>query len=92
MSQRKSEGISRRRLLQSATGAAAATALGTSFALGDRDQQVEQTVATKKQIKQSLVEWCYKKYWNIDQMCRLAKRLGLALARHRASRRLRLAG
>jgi hydroxypyruvate isomerase len=32
--------------------------------------------ATKGRIKQSLVHWCYKDYWNVEQMCQLARQLG----------------
>jgi hydroxypyruvate isomerase len=71
---RPSAGISRRRLLQCATGIAAAGVLASPrLVLGD---ETGQTVATRKRVKQSLVEWCYKKYWNIEQMCQQAKRLG----------------
>jgi hydroxypyruvate isomerase len=32
--------------------------------------------ATKKRIEQSIVQWCYQKYWKIDELCQLARRLG----------------
>src|SRR5439155_9618367 len=32
--------------------------------------------ATKKRVHQSLCQWCFKKYWNIDQMCKVARDLG----------------
>ncbi len=67
--------ISRRRLLQSAAGlAAGAVALGSgSFGLAE---YALGPVATKKRTKQSLAQWCYHKYWKIDEMCDVAKRLG----------------
>ena len=27
-------------------------------------------------IQQSIVQWCFQEYWNIDQLCSLAKLLG----------------
>jgi hydroxypyruvate isomerase len=64
--------ISRRRLLQSATGAAVSgLALGSNALAAD-----EEPAAKKQRIKQSLVWWCYKKYWDIDAMARFAKGLG----------------
>src|SRR5262245_18020480 len=64
-----SEKISRRRLLRSAPAAAALPLLALRAG-------AEEPAATKKRIKQSLVNWCYKKYWNVDEMCQFAKGLG----------------
>ncbi len=36
----------------------------------------EEPVAKKKRIKQSIVEWCFRKHWNIDEVCAQARRLG----------------
>jgi hydroxypyruvate isomerase len=36
----------------------------------------DEPVARKKNLKQSLVKWCFEKYWNVDQMARMSKRLG----------------
>ncbi len=33
-------------------------------------------VAKKQRLKQSLCHWCYAKYWNLEEMCQVAKRLG----------------
>lgn len=63
-----SHAVSRRRALQVAAGVGAGAFLGAVRAEGP--------VAKKQRIKQSLVQWCYKKYWNIDEMCQQAKRLG----------------
>ncbi|MGH7140058.1 MAG: hypothetical protein ACREHD_30325, partial [Pirellulales bacterium] len=61
--------VSRRQILATAAaGAAALSVQGSARAEGP--------VATKGDIKQSLVQWCYKKYWDIDEMCRVAKQLG----------------
>lgn len=59
--------FSRRRMLGAA--AAGAVALGSQLRADD-------PVARNGNIKQSLVQWCYKKYWNIDEMCRVARQLG----------------
>jgi hydroxypyruvate isomerase len=68
--ERQPQQIDRRRALQAAAGLCAAGAfLGTGRA-------AEEPVAKKQRVKQSLVQWCYKKYWNIDEMCLQAKRLG----------------
>jgi hydroxypyruvate isomerase len=53
-----------------ALGAAAAAALAPATFADDRP------AAGKKRIKQSLVHWCFKKHWDIDQMCRVARDLG----------------
>ncbi len=63
--------INRRRLLQGA----AVAALGLDLSPARCDQAREEA-ATRKRVKQSLVEWCYKKYWNTDEMCGVANRLG----------------
>ncbi|HEX7449802.1 MAG TPA: TIM barrel protein [Pirellulales bacterium] len=67
-----SQAFSRRQLLGGA--AAGAVAVGASLRAGSL--RADEPVATKGNIKQSLVQWCYKKYWNIDEMCRVARQLG----------------
>ena len=62
--------ISRRRVLQGAAHLAAAGALGTLAARAD------EPVVKNGRVKQSIVQWCFDKHWNIEQMCRQAKRLG----------------
>jgi hydroxypyruvate isomerase len=64
-----SRSLSRRRLLQ-AGGLAVAGALASSAAAAERP------VIHNGRIKQSIVEWCFKKHWNIEQTCAQAKRLG----------------
>jgi hydroxypyruvate isomerase len=69
MSKHPSQPLSRRQALQAAAALGAAGAfLGTSRA--------EEPVAKKQNLKQSIVEWCFRKHWNIDQVCAQAKRLG----------------
>jgi len=53
---------------------AAAGVVGTgAAALADEPAAKK---ATKGRIKQSLVHWCYKDYWDVEGMCRVAKDLG----------------
>lgn len=59
----------RRAWLKSAAGAAALAITGSASAADD-------TAAVKKRVKQSIVQWCYQKHWNIDEMCQVAKKLG----------------
>ena len=62
--------ISRRRVLQGAAHLAAAGALGTLAARAD------EPVVKNGRVKQSIVQWCFDKHWNIAEMCGQAKRLG----------------
>ncbi|HTU18716.1 MAG TPA: TIM barrel protein [Gemmataceae bacterium] len=66
--------FSRRRVLQSA---AALTAAGI---LGSRSLRADAPLVIKnKRLKQSIVRWCFAdhgEHWNIEQLCRQAKRLG----------------
>ena len=63
--------INRRRLLQGAASVAAAGAVGLPAAFG-----ADEPVVRNKRINQSIVGWCFEKYWKIDEMCQVAKRLG----------------
>ncbi len=63
--------VTRRGLLQCAAGAAILG--GPAFAAA---AEAEGPAVKKGRLKQSLVQWCYKKYWDIDQMCRVARELG----------------
>ena len=67
----ESSRLSRRRALQLTAGAgllAAAPALAQERAAEPRPRN--------GRIQQSLVHWCYKDYWNVEQMARLARDLG----------------
>jgi hydroxypyruvate isomerase len=33
-------------------------------------------VITQGRINQSLVQWCFADYWDLDQLCQVAVRLG----------------
>jgi hydroxypyruvate isomerase len=68
---------SRRRLLAGAGGIAAAAFLGNdtpTTARGDEKQPESRPINGR--IKQSLVHWCYSKYFDVDKMCQVATRLG----------------
>ncbi len=64
--------ITRRHVLQGAAQLAVAGALGA----GTRAARAEEPAVKNKRIQQSIVQWCFKKHWNIDELCRQAKRLG----------------
>ncbi|HUY88513.1 MAG TPA: TIM barrel protein [Pirellulales bacterium] len=65
--------LSRRRLLGGAAAVASAVALGRSPASA---AEKDAPAGFKGAIKQSLVNWCYQKYWNIEELCGVAKQLG----------------
>lgn len=55
-------------------GTAALTSGGLSRALADEDAK---QVATKQDIRQSLVHWCYQPSWpDVNELCKVAVRLG----------------
>jgi hydroxypyruvate isomerase len=59
--------LSRRDLLR---GAAIVGASGAAASLHAR------TAATKGRLKQSIVHWCFEKYWDLAKMSRVAQQLG----------------
>jgi hydroxypyruvate isomerase len=64
--------LDRRTLLRRAALAAGA-ALGAAAA-----PAADGPVARNRRLKQSIVQWCFAKYWNVEQLCSQAKRLGCA--------------
>ncbi len=74
--------ISRRRVLQKAAGAAAlgATALtGQALSAGDKpkgEKSAEGKIVKHGRIKQSIVHWCFAKYWSVEETAKIAKQLG----------------
>jgi len=67
------ERISRRRMLQITAGiGAAGAAVLTVPSCAERTK----TVATKGRINQSIVHWCFAKYWDVEKACQIAKQLG----------------
>ena len=65
--------LNRRHLLGTAIGA---TLAGGVWSEAKAEEKQEAKRAVKGNIKQSLVHWCYKPYWEMDEMCRVAKNLG----------------
>lgn len=63
--------VSRRDVLQCAAGVAAGAATSALSA----GQAIEKA-ATKGRIKQSIVYWCFKDYWDIDKAAQIARQLG----------------
>jgi hydroxypyruvate isomerase len=66
-----SASINRRQWLQFASGAAAGACV-----LGDAASLRAEKVVTQGRIKQSLVQWCFADYWDLDQLCQIAAGLG----------------
>jgi len=65
--------ISRRNMLKLAAGAsAAAFSLGSCVGVNKSQERV----VTKGRINQSIVYWCFEKYWDIEKTCQIAKQLG----------------
>ncbi|MGY8769095.1 MAG: hydroxypyruvate isomerase family protein [Pirellulales bacterium] len=65
------QSFSRRSLLASAA-VVAGTAFGTSFSLAD-----EKPAVVNGRINQSVVPWCFRPKMNTEQLCIVAKQLGL---------------
>ncbi len=74
---RTTDRTTRRRILQGASGALAlgAASLGAAGRAGAQETGGG-AVAKNGRIKQSLVHWCYEKYFDVDQMIAVAKQLG----------------
>ncbi|MDB5290606.1 MAG: Xylose isomerase domain protein barrel, partial [Phycisphaerales bacterium] len=69
----------RRGILQATAAAAvaiAAPALAADPAPAGKAEGADKGPATRGNVKQSLVQWCYSKYWNEEEMARVAKGLG----------------
>ncbi|MCG6158070.1 hydroxypyruvate isomerase family protein [Rubinisphaera margarita] len=64
----------RRTLLQGAVAASAGLLVGRQ-AVGK--EAASGKVAKNGRIKQSLVHWCYRPYWNVEEMCQLCVDLGV---------------
>jgi hydroxypyruvate isomerase len=70
------ERINRRHLLQRGVQLTAASTLALGSGTSAWGAAPDEPVARNKRINQSIVQWCFQKYWNIDQMCQVAKQLG----------------
>ncbi|QDT97443.1 hydroxypyruvate isomerase family protein [Gimesia aquarii] len=67
--------ISRRKLLQN-SGVIAATALGwgTQHSIAGENKEPQ---PLKGNINQSVVHWCFKKYWDLEKTAQVASQLGM---------------
>ncbi|MFK7779121.1 MAG: TIM barrel protein [Gimesia sp.] len=69
--------ISRRKLFYK-SGVMAASALGLGIELAHaKNKQADGKQSLKGNINQSVVHWCFKKYWNIEQTAQIAAQLGI---------------
>ena len=76
----RTEGTDRRSLLKGTAGAAV---LGISgLGAGARASETAEPGAAVKngRIQQSIVHWCFEKYWPIDEFIKSAKGLGMRAA------------
>jgi hydroxypyruvate isomerase len=74
---RPPETTTRRRILEQATGAVALGALASN--LGNEAIAAQQSAGSASKngrIKQSIVHWCFEKYWDIPQTIEIARQLG----------------
>jgi hydroxypyruvate isomerase len=72
------ERTSRRRMLRDSSGVLALGTLASGIATG-AEAKVEQTsgqASKNGRIKQSIVYWCFEKYWDFPQAIEVAKQLG----------------
>ncbi len=71
-----SERTSRRQILQQASGALALGAVAMGSQAEAADKQGSDSASRNGRIKQSIVHWCFEKYWDIPQTIEVAKQLG----------------
>ena len=81
--------LNRREMMQSAAGLVAASAVSQNV-LSAEEKKAQATaadksksdlnklekVARKGRIRQSIVHWCFSKYWDIEQTAKVAQKLG----------------
>src|SRR5262245_14275406 len=73
---KKSKRVSRRAMLEKAAGAAALASLGmVSPAAGAEERSAGK--ASRGRINQSMVHWCFNKYWDVEKACQVAVELGM---------------
>jgi hydroxypyruvate isomerase len=74
----KRDKITRRELLMGAAGCTAAgmVSMGCSRSVDRIADSGESSRPKEKRINQSITYWCYQKYWDVEQICRIAKQLG----------------
>jgi hydroxypyruvate isomerase len=67
----------RRDVLKTAGASAATLALAGSALAADVSHQIPKESAVKNgRIRQSIIQWCFSKYWNEEQMATIAKQVG----------------
>ena len=66
--------VNRRALLQGVAGAAAVGAMAVAGQRAEGEPVGE--YQPKGQVKHSIVHWCFQKYWDVEQTCQVAKKLG----------------
>ena len=64
--------FSRRRLLTTAAASVGSIAAGSIASAADNAGPA----IRNGRIKQSVIHWCFKKYWDVEQTCRITKQLG----------------
>jgi len=70
--------ITRRDILTGMAGAAVAgvASIGGSTPLTHAAEAKEPDCVSKGRINQSIVYWCFEKYWDVEKTCQIAKQLG----------------
>ena len=70
--------VTRRDILSGMAGAAVAgmASVGCSSRLDRTVATGKQDCMRKNRINQSLTYWCFEKYWNVEQICEIARQLG----------------
>jgi hydroxypyruvate isomerase len=66
----------RRRALEAVTSGAVLAALGLESAVRAVEPRALAGRAKNGRIRQSLVHWCFAKYWDVEKMIQVAKQLG----------------
>jgi hydroxypyruvate isomerase len=64
--------INRREILSATAGAVAAGAVASALLAAEPARPTTEG----KKLKHSIVEWCFTKHWNIEEMCGVANKLG----------------
>jgi hypothetical protein len=67
---------SRRGMLKTTAGAAVLGAAALGSKLQAQDSPSSERAVKNGRINQSIVYWCFEKYWDMDQACKVAKQLG----------------
>ena len=63
----------RRQMIQGSLAASAGLAMGRTL----RAEEAPARQQRKGRIKQSIVHWCYRPFWDVEQMCQVVNRLGI---------------